>query len=289
MALLSRGGTIYFLGPDPADILQILDLHRVAGMATSPYGLGEFVKFFEGNSAFETWFDHIICQGALLSSQLARRARARMCSNLYSSYGATETSTVAFAPANVIEHMPGAVGYVQPSARVEVLDPSGRVLPPLCDGSIRICSEYMANGYVGDPEATDAQFRNGYFYTGDVGHLTSDNILVITGREKTALNIGGDTISPELVEGILKSFPGILDAGVFASTNELGIAELSALVVPERAVDIAELTRYCETRLPPSCAPARIITVEALPRGGQGKLERQRLPDVAAAALKKTS
>jgi hypothetical protein len=40
MTLLSRGGTIYFLGPDPADILQTFELHKIQGMATSPYGLG---------------------------------------------------------------------------------------------------------------------------------------------------------------------------------------------------------------------------------------------------------
>ena len=145
----------------------------------------------------------------------------------------------------------------------------------------------MASEYVGDPEATAAQFRDGYFYTGDVGHITPENILVITGREKTALNIGGDTISPELVESIILAFPGIRDAAVFASTNDLGIAELSALVVTERAVDASELTRYCASRLPPSCAPTQILTVDALPRGGQGKLERQRLPEFAAAVLKK--
>ncbi len=283
MALLGRGGTIYFLGPDPADILQIIDLEQVRGMATSPYGLGEFLKFFEGDSAFTTPFDHIICQGALLAPQLAQRVRARMCPNLYSSYGATETTTVAFGPASVVERVAGAVGYVQPGAVVQAVDGSGRVLPPLRDGVLRVRTDHMADGYVGDPDATQAQFRDGYFYTGDIGHLTADNLLVITGREKTALNIGGDTISPELVETIIMSFPGVREAAVFAANNELGVAELSALIVPERPIDHAELIRYCGARLPPSCVPVRILTVDALPRGGQGKLERQRLPEIAAA------
>src|SRR5262249_47472935 len=71
LSLPSRGGTISYLGPDPADILQPLDLHQIGGMATSPYGLGEFLKFFEADSAFETRFDHIICQGAMLSGELS--------------------------------------------------------------------------------------------------------------------------------------------------------------------------------------------------------------------------
>ena len=138
MSMFSRGGTIYFLGPEPADILQIFDVQKIDGMATSPYGLGEFLKYFEADSAFEVSLDHIICQGALLSRELSRRARARMCHNLYSTYGTTETAGVAIGPASVIEAIPGAVGYIQPGVTVAVVDNSGTVLPPGRDGSLRI-------------------------------------------------------------------------------------------------------------------------------------------------------
>ena len=286
MVLLSRGGTIFFLGPDPADILQTIDLYRIQGMATSPYGLSEFLKFFEADSAFEVTFDHIICQGAMLSRQLSERARARMCQNLYSSYGSTETTTVAFGPTNVLERVAGAVGYIQPGVIVEAIDRSGAILPPLRDGVLRIRSDHMAHGYVGDPEATQAYFRDGYFYSGDVGHLTTEGLLVITGREKTALNIGGDTVSPEMVEDVIGSFPGVREAAVFAINNDLGVAELVVLIVATSPINEEELRRHCAQRLPPSCIPARIIPIDALPRGGQGKLERERLLQLAAAVTK---
>jgi acyl-CoA synthetase (AMP-forming)/AMP-acid ligase II len=286
MCLLSRGGTVFFLGPEPADILQIISLYKIQGMATSPYGLGEFLRFFEADSAFEITFDHIICQGAMLSQQLSQRARARMCQNLYSSYGSTETTTVAFGPASVLERVPGAVGYIQPGVIVEAIDSSGAILPPLSDGALRIRTDNMVDGYVGDPDATQALFRNGYFYCGDVGHLTTEGLLVITGREKTALNVGGDTVTPEFVENIIGSFPGVQEVGVFAVNNELGIAELSALIVPKSPIDETALRRYCAQRLTPSCIPTRIFLTDTLPRGGQGKLERKYLPEIAAAMVK---
>jgi acyl-CoA synthetase (AMP-forming)/AMP-acid ligase II len=286
MSLLSRGAAIYFLGPDPADILQIIDLHKVQGMATSPYGLGEFLRFFEADSAFEVTFDHIICQGAMLSPELSLRARARMCQNLYSSFGSTETSTVAFGPASVLEKVPGAVGYIQPGVTVEALDSSEKILPALHDGALRIRTDHMAAGYVGDPEATQMFFRDGYFYTGDIGHLTPDGLLIISGREKTALNIGGDTVHPEVVEEVIASFEGIREAGAFPVNNDLGIAELSALVVTRGPLDEVALRNHCASRLPPSCVPVKFVVVEALPRGGQGKLERKRLPEIAAAKAK---
>jgi non-ribosomal peptide synthetase component E (peptide arylation enzyme) len=73
----------------------------------------------------------------------------------------------------------------------------------------------------------------------------------------------------------------VQEAGVFATNNVLGIAELCALIVTRAPIDLAGLRRYCATKLPPSCVPIRFIAVDALPRGGQGKLERHRLPKMA--------
>jgi acyl-CoA synthetase (AMP-forming)/AMP-acid ligase II len=180
MALLCRGGTIFLLGPDPADILQAIDLYKIQGMATSPDGLGEYLKFFEADSAFETAFDHIIYQGAMLSQELSQRVRTRMCQNLYISYGSTETSTAAFGSASLLERIPGAVGYVQPGVIVQAVDGSGQVLPPMRNGVLRIRSAHMAESYLGDPATTKKVFRDGYFYSEDVGHLTPESILVIS-------------------------------------------------------------------------------------------------------------
>jgi acyl-coenzyme A synthetase/AMP-(fatty) acid ligase len=284
LSLLGRGATIYFLGPDPADILQTIDLHKIDGMATSPYGLGEFLKFFEADTAFDVAFDHIICQGAMLSPELSRRARARMGQNLYVSYGATETSTVAFGPASIVEQIPGAVGYIQPGATIEATDKSGNVLPPMKAGVLRIRSHQMAHSYVGDPEASALQFRDGYFHTGDIGYITPEGLLVVTGREKTALNIGGDTVSAERVEDVIVEVAGIREAAVFALDNDLGIAELHALIVSDLPVDAAVIQRHCASKLPPSCTPVAITRIKALPRGGQGKIERHRLPSFATGA-----
>jgi acyl-coenzyme A synthetase/AMP-(fatty) acid ligase len=285
LSLLSRGGTIYYLGPDPTDILQTLDLHEIGGMATSPYGLGEFLKFFEADSAFETRFNYIICQGAMLSGELSRRARARMCQNLYTSYGATETTTVAFGPASVTESIPGAVGYVTAGAKIEIVDAQGTPLPPDTDGRVRIRSKHTAKEYVGDPDTSRIHFRDGCFYPGDIGRLRKDGIFIISGREKTALNVGGDTVSPERVEQALTAFAGVEDAAVFATDNALGIGELTALIVGPLGGREQALREHCAASLPASCVPARLISVAAIPRGNQGKIERHRLADLAKAAM----
>jgi acyl-CoA synthetase (AMP-forming)/AMP-acid ligase II len=286
VSLLSRGGTIYFLGSDPSNVLQAFELHRIQGMATSPYGLGEYLRFFEAAPEFDVSLDFILCQGAQMSPELSRRVRARLCQNLYSSYGATETATIAFGPASLNEAVPGAVGYVQPWAKVEIIDSESRLLPNGTTGVVRVRTRNMASGYVGDPESTREHFRDGYFYSGDIGHVTPDDVLVIAGRERTALNISGDKVAPEMVEAAIMSYPGISEAGVFAFNDELGIARLCAVVVSARPFDEASLRDHCAGRLAPSTTPLRYLAVDSLPRLAQGKIDRSRLVELAKSKLK---
>ena len=78
---------------------------------------------------------------------------------------------------------------------------------------------------------------------------------MITGREKTAINLGGDTVSPEVIESVIVAFPNIAEAGVFASNNDLGIAELFALIVPTGPFDEGALRRHSPSGCRPTVFP----------------------------------
>jgi acyl-coenzyme A synthetase/AMP-(fatty) acid ligase len=124
-------------------------------------------------------------------------------------------------------------------------------------------------------------FRNGWFYPGDNGTLSADDLLIVTGREQAILNIGGDKISPEAVEVVLAQFEGVTEAGAFTEQNELGVNEIRAVVVGDRPLNEAELRAHCAAMLPPAFVPTRFQFVERLPRNEMGKIERRLLPALA--------
>src|SRR5581483_3837312 len=274
--ILSHGGTIYFSGSDIAGFLQYLGAFKVQGLVTSPYNLDGLLKFFEADSALESPFDVIICQGARLSRELSDRVRARMCQNLFTSYGSTETATCAFGPAEITSKIAGAVGFVCPGYTVDVVDSEGNVQSPGHEGSVRIRSPFSASSYIGDPEASARMFRDEAFYIGDRGYMTAEGMVVITGREKTALLVGGDSIAPEMVEEVLCRFPGIDQAAICAVDDALGISEIHALVVARQEIDEVALRSHCERHLRKLFVPESFIRVEELPRGGQGKIDRRK-------------
>jgi acyl-CoA synthetase (AMP-forming)/AMP-acid ligase II len=283
--MLWKGGTIYFYGEDPESTLQAFDLHRIECMVASPHGLGEYLKFFETHSAFQCGFDNIMSSGGLLAPRLSARIRARMCSNVFCSYGSTEAGTIAFGPADVIAQVPGAVGFVTPGSAVEALSESGVPLPAEKEGVLRVRSPNLVDGYLGDPVQSAKSFRDGWFHPGDFGYLTKHGLLVITGREKTRLNLGGDKVIPETIEDVIVAFGAIEQAAVFSAPNELGIEEVVALVVTRTKVDQAALHSHCAARLPSLFVPVRFVGVAAIPRSDMGKIERHLLPELARAAF----
>jgi len=95
-------------------------------------------------------------------------------------------STVAAAPVHAIEEIPGAVGYIAPGISIEVVDQSGKVLPPEQEGLLRMRSRCGVSCYLGDAAAS--VFRDGWFCPGDMGSITQDNVLTISSREKQSTN-----------------------------------------------------------------------------------------------------
>jgi acyl-coenzyme A synthetase/AMP-(fatty) acid ligase len=278
--MLSRGGTIYYFGASSESTIHAFDLFNIQTMITSPAGVAEYLKFYEQHRAFRCNFESIVSSGGLLPKSLSERVLGTMCQRLFSSYGATETGTIAFAPAQMIADVPGAVGFVTPGAAVEIVDASDRPLPPGRDGIVRTRTGQMVDGYVGNPEATARAFRGGWFYPGDTGSLTADGMLIIHGREASVLNIGGDKIRPELVEEALTSFAGVEQAAAFTHKSAMDVPELWAALVCGSDLDLGALQRHCEDRLGRAFAPKHFTRLDSLPKSAAGKLDRARLAEL---------
>jgi acyl-CoA synthetase (AMP-forming)/AMP-acid ligase II len=283
--MLTRGGMVLVFGEDSASTLQSLNLFEIQNMVTAPFGLAEYLKFFESEPSFHCNFDHILIAGGMLTKNLAERAWARMCPNLISLYGATEVGAIATADARVTTSVPGAVGYILPDAQAQIVDPSGKQLAPGTEGIVRVRTEQVVTGYYGDPIASAAMFRDGWFYPGDHGYVGDDGLLVITGRQETRLNLGGDKVNPETVENVLTAFPGVSDAAVLTIPNALGIEEIYALIKSQSLLEEGAFRSYCQARLERTFVPVRFITVDRIPRNESGKIERSRLPELAKSKL----
>jgi len=275
--ILGRGGTVFFAGESMENTLRAFEVFKIEAMLSTPTALAQLLTICDRHPAIELRLDTIVSSGSLLPPELAARLRPRLCANLITGYGSTETAISATAPAHRIAHIPGAAGYVTPGIRIEIVDEMDRPLPAGNEGMVRVASEFAVDRYIDDPVESAQAFRGGWFYPGDLGMLTEDNLLIISGRQNNVLNAGGDKMAAEKIESTLLAYQGIADAAVFMATNKLGVEEVWAALICRDPIDREALRDYCKARMPPPFVPAHVKVLEAFPVNAMGKVDRSRL------------
>ena len=275
--LLARGGTMFFRGESMENTLRAFEIFRIEAMLATPVTLSNLLAVCDRHPSIDLHVDTIISGGSLLPRPLVERVRPRLCTHLITGYGSTETAISATAPAHEIAHIDGAAGYVTPGIRIEIVDEADRPLAPGSEGIVRVASEFGIDRYIDDPVKSAKVFRDGWFYPGDLGSLTADNLLIISGRQNDVLNAGGGKMAAEKVEAALLSFKGVKEAAVFMATSKLGVDEVWAALVCSEKVDPEGLRAHCRPRMPVVFVPAHIVTVESLPINAMGKIDRPRL------------
>jgi acyl-CoA synthetase (AMP-forming)/AMP-acid ligase II len=278
-ATLWRGGALFLPGEAQATV-SALPIYKVQNMVASPRGLLELVEAVDKRPEYQCGLEAVFSGGSILSDALGERVRARICSNVTKAYGSTEAGEVASMPSHFAKGVAGAVGYVMPGIDVEIVDDGGHVLPTGEEGIVRIRSDLGPREYLGDTEETRRVFRDGWFHPGDLGYLTQDNMLVIAGRATSVINVGGEKVNAERIEGILAGHTIVAQVAVLPVPSDTGLDELCALVVPRSDMNAETLRDYCKARLPSAFVPAQFIAVTSLPRNEWGKLDRTKLPEL---------
>jgi acyl-coenzyme A synthetase/AMP-(fatty) acid ligase len=133
----------------------------------------------------------------------------------------------------------------------------------------------MAAAYVDDEPASQAAFRDGWFYSGDWGALIQPRLLRLAGRSDDLVNIGGIKLPAAQLEARVRELCPGSDCAVLAVNLDAGAIELGVAVTGDPAVPTAALTARLERELIAGRAVGvRLIFVAALPRMTNGKLDR---------------
>ncbi|WP_229660480.1 class I adenylate-forming enzyme family protein [Marmoricola endophyticus] len=194
-------------------------------------------------------------------------------------YGASETAAMATTtyPGRV---RPGSVGEASSEVeiRIERLDGSGEAGPDE-DGEVLVRHPGLMTGYWQDPEATAAAMTDGFFRTGDVGHLDADGFLFLVDRLKDVVIRSGFNVYPSDVEEALEKHPAVAVAAVVGRPDEAHGEEVVAFVQPrpDATVTPEELIAFGREHLSRAKYPREVHLVDAVPLTSIGKLDRKAL------------
>jgi len=137
-------------------------------------------------------------------------------------------------------------------------------------GRIWLAGPVLFSGYLDGRQGPD----DGWFRTGDLGHLDASGRLVVHGRADDVINTGGFKVVPGEVAEALRTCPGVSDVAVVGLPDPEWGERVIAVVVPADPADppgLDLLRLHVQRRLPRYAAPSRVVFVDAVPLLPSGK------------------
>lgn len=195
-------------------------------------------------------------------------------------YGATETAPIAIYQTRADAAVSiGSCGKPGLHCAVRIVDAAGREIAPGERGEILVRGPNLMTGYWRNPEATDAALRDGWFHTGDIGHVDEQGYYWIDERKNDVIISGGENIYPAELEAVLLADPRIAEAAVVARPDPRWGEVPVAVVVPRpgAALDAETVLGLFRDRLARFKHPRAVVFAAELPKNALGKTLRYAL------------
>ncbi|MDX1508045.1 MAG: AMP-binding protein, partial [Woeseiaceae bacterium] len=220
--------------------------------------------------------------GSHVPLALRRQLRAQVTRHLQAGYGTTETGAIAFTDPDDAE-AGESVGRPLQGIEVRVVSADRKPLQPGERGELAIRCEGMFRGYLDQPQLTAERLDGGWFYTGDIGYLDSEQRIHLSGRSDDMFMFNSMNIFPQEIESRICRFPGVREALVIPKSSQVHGNIPVAFVVFEDGVDpdVPALKAFIREHAG-ARSPRQVTVVESLPRSESGKISRREGQSLAA-------
>ena len=271
------------------EAFRLIERHRVTNIFTVPTILKLMVEHPAVDRYDHSSLRYVIYAGAPMYREDQKAALKKLGKVLVQYFGLGEvTGNITVLPAAL--HDPedgpqariGSCGFERTGMQVSIQGDDGRELKPFETGEICVIGPAVFAGYYDNPEANAKAFRDGWFRTGDLGHIDDEGFVYITGRASDMYISGGSNIYPREVEERILTHPAIGEVAVVGVPDpmwgEVGIAVCVARDGVSACTEL-ELATYLAAKVPRYKMPKRFFFWDALPKSGYGKVPKRLVRD----------
>lgn len=192
-------------------------------------------------------------------------------------YGCTESGAVAINLEADTNLQYDSIGLPMNNVEIKIMDDDGCEVPSGVVGEFVIKSQTLTSGYCHRPDLNKEAFKEGHFFTGDLGKKDEKGRLYLTGRKKIFIDTGGHKVDPLEVEDILNAHPKIEEAVVVGVKGPLEGEIIKAVIVAKEECQEREIVAFCKDKIADFKIPRIIEFRQALPKNPLGKVLRKQV------------
>jgi len=262
---------------DPEAILARAARERATVIYGTPFHFSVLARLRRrAGSGLEALRWAVSC-GAAAPANVIRGFHARFGIAIRQLYGASEVGSVTLNTADDPLLFEASAGTPLPGVEVRIVGAESEAPGGGAVGEIAVRSPAGSIRYEDLPEMTTACFRDGWFFSGDLGRIDASGNLYITGRAKLVINVGGNKIDPAEVEAVLEDHPAVAEAAVVGIAGDHGLEMVKTAIVLRSPAGADEIQAHCAARLSSFKVPRIVEFRDSLPRSASGKLLRKDL------------
>ena len=275
---------------DPGEAWAMVARWRVSNMFTVPTILKMLVEHPAVDAHDHSSLRHVIYAGAPMYRADQKFALGKLGPVLVQYFGLGEvTGNITVLPPSLhrLEDGPrariGTCGIERTAMQVSIQDDDGLEVEAGVTGEICVCGPAVFAGYYDNPEANAKAFRDGWFRTGDLGHMDGEGFVYITGRASDMYISGGSNVYPREIEEKVLEHPAIAEVAIVgmpdATWGEVGIA----VCVARGAVTEADVIAFLAPLVARYKLPRRVLFWDEMPKSAYGKVPKKLIRDEIAA------
>ena len=282
-------GIIYFGGTmilherfDADEVLQTIEREKVTYVGAVPVMCERMLHVLESQKYDTSSLRCLAITGGKVHPAVLEALQKNLTPNIYRTYASTDSGQMAISKPGDAPAKANSAGRPVWCVDLRIVDDDG---VPVNIGEVGeiICQSPLAtHGYYKNPQATNAAFLNGWFYTGDLGYFDRDGYLYVAGRKKDMVKSGGISIYPLEIESVLYSHTDVLEAAVIGVADPHWGEALKAVIVLKDGAKISaeDLQRFCKDRLSSYKVPKSVEIVESLPHTEVGKVNKVKVREL---------
>ena len=284
---VARGAKTVLLTGDrlnPDEAWALVKRWRITNMFTVPTILKMLTEHPAVDAHDHACLRYVIYAGAPMYREDQKHALKKLGKVLVQYFGLGEvTGNITVLPPAL--HEPedgpgvkvGTCGYERTGMQVSIQDEQGREVKPGKTGEICVCGPAVFAGYYNNPDANAKAFRDGWFRTGDLGHMDAEGFLYITGRASDMYISGGSNVYPRETEEKILTHPAIAEVAIVGvpdkTWGEVGMAV--CVLRPEAELTERDLLAWLDGKVARYKLPKRVFFWDALPKSGYGKITKK--------------
>jgi acyl-CoA synthetase (AMP-forming)/AMP-acid ligase II len=284
MPMLAGASTHLMAEWDPARGIDEIARFGCTAAVTAPTFLHGLLSEFDPErhdlSTLRVW----TCAGAPIPAAVVQRSSATLPNvKVLSLYGRSENLvTTTCSVDDDVSRALTSDGAAVPGAEVKIVDVDGNEVPRGIEGDIAYRGPSHMIEYLANPEETAALFTvDGLSKSGDLGVMTDDGYVRVTGRTKDIVIRGGMNISVREIEETLAHHPALETSSVVGMPDERLGERVCCFVVTAQGHDtptVEDLREFLLARgMPIQKTPERVVAVDALPMTATGKVLKHAL------------